>query len=67
MTNPENFADHRKVMIRFSQIAGALGSAYVFTHDKKYAEALLPHLNAWFIDRETMMNPNLLYGQAIMG
>ncbi|WP_218944435.1 alginate lyase family protein [Maribacter luteus] len=54
-------------MIRFSQIAGALGSAYVFTHDKKYAEALLPHLNAWFIDRETMMNPNLLYGQAIMG
>lgn len=67
MTNPDNFTAHREAMIRLSQISGALGSAYLFTGDEKYAKALLPHLRAWFIDKETLMNPNLLYGQAIMG
>lgn len=67
MTNPENFTAHREAMIRFSQVAGALGSAYLVTEDLKYAKALLPHLKAWFLNTETMMNPNLLYGQAITG
>ncbi|QCX01958.1 alginate lyase family protein [Aggregatimonas sangjinii] len=67
MTNPENFTAHRTAMIRFSQIAGALGSAYLITKDAKYAEQLRPHVLAWFFDENTRMNPNLLYGQAIMG
>lgn len=67
MTNPENFTAHRVAMIRFSQISGALGSAYLITGDKKYAHYLLPHLKAWFLDEDTKMNPNLLFGQAIMG
>lgn len=25
------------------------------------------HIRAWFVDQETMMNPNLLYAQAIKG
>ncbi len=67
MTNPENFTDHREAMIRLSQISGALASAYIITGDEKYVSQLLPHLKAWFIDEATLMNPNLLYGQAIMG
>jgi len=67
MTNPDNFTAHREAMIRLSQISGALGSAYLVSSDEKYASALLPHLKAWFIDEATLMNPNLLYGQAIMG
>lgn len=67
MTNPENFTAHRKAMIRLSQISGALASAYIVTADKKYVELLVPHLQAWFINEETKMNPNLLYGQAIKG
>lgn len=67
MTNPENFTAHRKAMIRLSQISGALASAYIVTGDKKYIEQLVPHLQAWFVDEETKMNPNLLYGQAIKG
>ena len=67
MTNPNNFIEHRKAMIRFGQIAGALASAYIITKDTFYVERLLPHLRAWFLDEETKMNPNLLYGQAIMG
>lgn len=67
LTNPENFTAHRKAMIRFSQISGALASAYLATGDDIYVKQLLPHLKAWFIDPATLMNPNLLYGQAISG
>ncbi|MFY0652930.1 MAG: alginate lyase family protein [Cyclobacteriaceae bacterium] len=67
MTNPENFTRHREVMIRLSQVIGALTSAYIVTLDAKYVEALVPHLKAWFVNEETRMNPNLLYAQAIMG
>ncbi|RAI85948.1 alginate lyase family protein [Algoriphagus yeomjeoni] len=67
LTNPENFTAHREAMIRFSQISGALASAYLVTKDDKYVTALAPHLKAWFIDEDTKMNPNLLYAQAIKG
>lgn len=67
MTNPDNFTAHREAMIRLSQISGALASAYLVSGDDKYVVALLPHLKAWFVEKETLMNPNLLYGQAIMG
>ncbi len=67
MSNPANFVAHRKAMIRFSQIIGALASAYRIHPDKKYVQQALVHLKAWFIDTETMMNPNLLYAQAVQG
>jgi len=67
MTNPENFTAHREAMIRLSQISRALASAYIVTGDDTYVSQLMPHLKAWFIDEATLMNPNLLYGQAIMG
>ncbi|MDB5285973.1 MAG: alginate lyase family protein [Mucilaginibacter sp.] len=67
LTNPEIFAAHRLAMVRFSKIIGALASAYQITHDKKYVRHALLHLKAWFIDPETLMNPNLLYAQAIKG
>lgn len=67
MTNPDNFTAHREAMIRFSQISGALGSAYILTKNKKYADQLVLHLKAWFINQDTKMNPNLLYAQAVKG
>src|SRR5687768_11203402 len=67
MTNPDNFVAHRHAMIRFSQIVGALASAYKLTGDEKYVQHALKHCVAWFVDKETMMNPNLLYAQAIKG
>ncbi|PZX49207.1 alginate lyase family protein [Algoriphagus chordae] len=67
LTNPDNFTAHREAMIRFSQISGALASAYLVTKDDKYVTALAPHLKAWFIDEATRMNPNLLFAQAIKG
>jgi hypothetical protein len=67
MTYPGIFTDHRYAMIRFSKIIGALSSAYILSGDEKYVMHAMTHLNAWFVDPQTLMNPNLLYGQAIIG
>jgi hypothetical protein len=67
VTNPDNFLEHRKVMIRLSKIIGALASAYKITGDEKYVRHALLHLNAWFTNADTMMNPNLQYAQAVRG
>lgn len=67
MTNPDNFVAHRLAMIRFSRIVGALASAYKITGDNKYVVQAMKHCKAWFVDSETLMNPNLLYAQAIKG
>jgi hypothetical protein len=67
MTNPDNFVDHRKAMIRMSQIVGNLASAYRITGDEKYVRQAFIHLKAWFADPATRMNPSLLYSQAIKG
>ena len=66
-TNPGNFVAHRLAMIRFSRIVGMQTSAYLLTGDKKFVEATKKHLEAWFINPETRMNPGLLYVQAIKG
>lgn len=67
MTNPDNFTAHRKAMVRFSRIIGALASAYKITRDDKYVKHAMIHINAWFADTTTRMNPSLLYAQAIKG
>jgi len=67
MTNPDNFVAHRLAMIRFSQVVAALASAYQLTKDSKYFNHALLHCKAWFVDTATMMNPSLLYAQAIKG
>jgi hypothetical protein len=67
LTNPDNFVAHRKAMIRLSNVIGALASAYQLTGDEKYVKHAVLHLKAWFIDPQTLMNPNLLYAQAVKG
>lgn len=67
LTNPDNFTAHRKAMIRFSQVIGSLTSAYIITKEEKYTSHAMTHLKAWFVDTATMMNPSLLYAQAIKG
>jgi len=67
LTNPDNFVAHRILMIRFSRIVGALASAYKITGDSKYISKAFEHINAWFVNPETRMNPSLLYAQAIKG
>lgn len=66
-SNPDNFSDHRHAMVRFSDITATLTSAWLLTGDRKYADRAMEHLNAWFVDTTTRMNPDMLYAQAIWG
>ncbi|MGF7139445.1 alginate lyase family protein [Roseimarinus sediminis] len=67
MSNPGNFKAHRHAMVRMSRIVGAMTSAWLLSNDEKFAHEAMQHLNAWFVDEETKMNPHLLYSQAIQG
>lgn len=66
-SNPGNFSDHRHAMVRLSEITATLTSAWLLTGESGYAGKALSHLNAWFTDTATMMNPDMLYAQAIKG
>jgi hypothetical protein len=65
LTNPANFDDHRKAMVRLSLIVPTLAAAWELTGEKKYADHAGVHLRAWFVDPATKMNANLEYAQAI--
>jgi hypothetical protein len=67
MTNPANFTDHRKAMMRLSVQVPALAAAWKLTRDQRYATHAARHLRAWFIEAPTRMQPSLLYAQAIHG
>lgn len=67
MTNPNNFTKHREALFRLSEIVGNLTSAYLVSEDEKYANAVVKHCRAWFVNEETQMAPHLLYAQAIQG
>ena len=67
MSNPANFDEHRRALMRFSVQVPALAAAWKITGDRRYADHAVLHLRAWFINPETKMNPNLQYAQAIHG
>jgi Alginate lyase len=67
MTNPDNFVEHRRALMRLSVQVPALAAAWLITKDKRYATHAARHLRAWFLDPSTRMNPNLQYAQAIHG
>jgi hypothetical protein len=66
-SNPDNFDDHRRVMVRLSIQVPALTAAWLLTHDNRYAARAADHLRAWFVTPATRMNPNLQYAQAVEG
>src|SRR6266480_5568166 len=67
MSNPDNFNEHRRALMRLSVQVPALAAAWMITKDKRYATHAARHLRAWFLDPSTRMNPNLQYAQAIHG
>jgi Alginate lyase len=67
MSNPDNFIDHRRYLMRLSVQVPALAAAWTITKDQRFASHAAKHLNAWFVNKDTRMNPNLQYSQAIHG
>ena len=66
-SNPENFPDHRRALNGMCITVANLASAWLLTGEQKYADAILPHLYAWFVNEDTMMNPSLDFAQASHG
>ena len=67
MSNPDNFVDHRRALMRLSVEVPALAAAWRITRNERYAKQAALHLRAWFLDPSTRMNPNLEYAQAVHG
>lgn len=67
LSNPDNFNEHRRALMRLSVQMPALVTAYTLTKDQKYATHAQRHARAWFISRATRMTPALRYAQAIHG
>ncbi len=67
LSNPNNFLEHRIAMRNLNEWVSTLVAAYKITGEEKYADHALTHLTAFFINKETLMNPSLLYAQAIKG
>jgi hypothetical protein len=66
-SNPDNFVDHRRALVRLSVEVPALTAAWTLTSDDRYAVHARRHLRAWFVDPATRMTPSLEYAQAIHG
>jgi hypothetical protein len=67
MSNPDNFVEHRRYLMRLSVQVPALAAAWKLTSDPRYSSQAARHLRAWFVDPKTRMNPNLEFAQAIQG
>jgi hypothetical protein len=66
-SNPENFNEHRKVMVDLSLRMPALTAAWLLTRERRYAKRAGDHLRAWFVTSGTRMNPNLEFSQGVHG
>lgn len=67
MSNPGNFVEHRRALMRLSVQMPALTAAWRLTRERRFADCAADHLRAWFVDEKTRMNPNLQFAQAIHG
>src|ERR1043165_5359405 len=56
MSNPDNFVDHRRYLMRLSKRVPALTAGWLLTGKTNYAKKAAEHLRAWFLDEKTRMN-----------
>lgn len=66
-SNPDNFNEHRKRMVRLSIQMPALTASWLLTGHRGDGMLAVEHLRAWFITPATRMNPNLEFSQGVHG
>lgn len=66
-SNPNNFDSHRLTLRSMRTHIANLAAAYQYTGSEAYAAKAVRFLKEFFLDEETLMNPHLLYAQAIPG
>ena len=67
VTNPLADAGDKAARRGLYQSVEALGVAYHFFGDERYAARAAELIRTWFIDSETRMNPHMQYGQYVPG
>lgn len=65
--NPEYKAYDLPRMSALNHRTHYLAQAYYITRDERYRKAFLQQMDAWFLDRQTRMNPNFEYAQFVPG
>ncbi len=66
-SNPELERYDRNTLGDMCAAVKTLSLAYFYSGDNKYAQKAVGFLRAWFLDKTTLMNPNLEYSQFIPG
>lgn len=69
LINPKtrgNNTDQQRLSTLFNNIK-YLSFAYYLSEDMQYANKVKSLIQVWFIDEQTMMNPNVNYGQGVPG
>ncbi|HEY0596457.1 alginate lyase family protein [Sphingopyxis sp.] len=66
-SNPDKFDGHRDALIAFGRTVPALAALWELTGERRFADAAMRHLSAWFVTPATRMHPNLNHAQAIIG
>lgn len=67
--NPQSLDSKRdrRQLGQFCDSVEVLSLCYFFTDDPVYAEQAAKLVRTWFLDEATKMNPNLNFGQAVLG
>lgn len=63
--NPEYKKYDGAKIVQFTDRVKALCEAYEQTHDERYGDVYNKDIKAWFLDKNTRMNPNFDYAQFI--
>ncbi len=66
-TDTNNFNKDREAVRQLDHCIAALGAAYKITGDDRYPARAAELIRVFFLDPDTMMNPNLQYAQAVPG
>lgn len=67
ISNPESKKYDRVRLTELAKRCEKLSQAFYLTRNRKYFDALMIQLKAWFINKDTYMLPNFEYSQIIPG
>ncbi len=66
VTTDDDYYDRNRLNV-MAKTVSTLAVAWLYTQDEKYKIRAAEHINRWFVDPQTRMNPSLDFAQQIAG